>query len=140
MDNRKQLNTVLTHVFLALLAFVMVVSPNDDPMKSPWEQKDILPKTKAPHETSFIKLPVLFVIRCHQMFVSPISGLSCPMYPSCSRFGYGAIKKHGAITGSLMAIDRLHRCGHDLSNYKKIQVENRILFSDPVPRRAVHVH
>jgi len=55
------------------------------------------------------------------------------MYPSCSRFGLAAVKKRGVFLGFLMMTDRLHRCGHDLFQYRKVLIESRIKYHDPVP-------
>ena len=35
----------------------------------------------------------------------------CRFYPSCSEYGYEAVKKYGAIKGSWMAVKRVVRCG-----------------------------
>lgn len=118
-------------VILLIFAFGMTAVAYPDPMKSPWEAKGLL--TQHRYETSFVKLPVIFTIRAYQKLISGISGLSCPMYPSCSRFGLAAVKKHGVFLGFLMMTDRLHRCGHDLFQYRKILIEGRIKYSDPVP-------
>jgi putative component of membrane protein insertase Oxa1/YidC/SpoIIIJ protein YidD len=55
------------------------------------------------------------------------------MYPNCSQYGLLAIEKHGIFWGSLMIFDRLHRCGHDLKNYEKIEIDKHIKFTDLVP-------
>ena len=34
----------------------------------------------------------------------------CPYYPCCSQYGLEAIRKHGAIKGSLLAAWRIIRC------------------------------
>ena len=35
---------------------------------------------------------------------------TCRFYPTCSHYGFEAIRKHGAIRGSLMAAWRVLRC------------------------------
>jgi putative component of membrane protein insertase Oxa1/YidC/SpoIIIJ protein YidD len=45
--------------------------------------------------------------------ISPIDGDRCPMYPSCTRYAKESIRKHGALIGWVMAMDRLVRCGRD---------------------------
>jgi len=116
---------------IILLTFGMTAVACPDPMKSPWETKGLLAQPR--YETSFVKLPVIFTIRAYQKFISGISGLSCPMYPSCSRFGLTSVRKHGVFLGFLMMTDRLHRCGHDLFQYRKVLIEGRIKYFDPVP-------
>ena len=34
----------------------------------------------------------------------------CPYYPTCSKYGLEAIKKHGALKGSCLAAWRILRC------------------------------
>src|SRR6516165_4694842 len=56
------------------------------------------------------KWTLLFVVRIYQIFLSPFFGGACKFYPSCSRYGYEAIAKHGAWRGSVLAVKRLLRC------------------------------
>ncbi len=46
--------------------------------------------------------PVLF----YQHFLGHHWGQSCAYYPSCSNYALLAIRKHGALVGSMMAFDR----------------------------------
>ena len=118
-------------IILILFASGMTALAHPDPMKSPWESRQL--RVQPRYETSFVKLPVISMIRAYQEFISGISGLSCPMYPSCSRFGLEAVRKHGVFLGFLMMTDRLHRCGHDLFQYRKVLTGDRIKYHDPVP-------
>jgi putative component of membrane protein insertase Oxa1/YidC/SpoIIIJ protein YidD len=47
------------------------------------------------------------LIRLYQTRISPHRSASCPMVPSCSRYGLQAISEYGWIQGWLMTIDRL---------------------------------
>lgn len=49
------------------------------------------------------------VIRGYQIFLSGSTGGHCNFYPSCSRFGYEAIRRYG-IAGLPLIADRLERC------------------------------
>ena len=53
---------------------------------------------------------LLLLVRVYQVFLSPFFGGACKFYPSCSRYGYEAIAKHGAWSGSVLAVKRLLRC------------------------------
>jgi putative membrane protein insertion efficiency factor len=50
------------------------------------------------------------LIRLYQMTISRTLPPSCRFTPSCSHYGYEAIRKHGAIKGSWLAIKRVARC------------------------------
>jgi hypothetical protein len=50
------------------------------------------------------------VIRIYQMTFSRLMPPSCRFEPSCSHYGYEAIRKHGAIKGSWLAVSRIARC------------------------------
>lgn len=50
------------------------------------------------------------VARLWQMGPSRIIPPTCRYYPSCSHYAVSAIRKHGAIKGSWLALKRLLRC------------------------------
>lgn len=52
----------------------------------------------------------LFLIRCYQMFISPLLGRHCRFFPSCSGYTYEAIKKHGLLKGVFLGGKRLLKC------------------------------
>ena len=53
----------------------------------------------------------LALIRLYQLTFSRLMPPNtCRFYPSCSRYGFEAIRKHGAIKGSLLAGWRVLRC------------------------------
>ena len=76
-------------------------------------------------------LPFSALMTVYQRFVSPVSGKHCPMYPSCSSYAKQAVHDHGTLLGVMMAFDRLHRCGHDLSFYEIVYVDGRPRWYDP---------
>lgn len=57
-----------------------------------------------------MKYILLGIIRVYQLTLSKILPPSCRFDPSCSRYGYEAIQKHGAIKGSWLATKRISRC------------------------------
>lgn len=61
-------------------------------------------------ETSSVRLVFLETIKLYQRCISPIGGDRCGFRPSCSVFGYEAIREYGPIKGVLMTADRLMRC------------------------------
>lgn len=52
----------------------------------------------------------LFLIRCYQLFISPLLGRHCRFYPSCSSYTYEVIKKHGLLKGVFLGGKRLLKC------------------------------
>jgi putative membrane protein insertion efficiency factor len=50
------------------------------------------------------------LIRFYQVAISPWTPPSCIYTPTCSHYGYEAIKKYGALRGGWMTIKRIARC------------------------------
>jgi uncharacterized protein len=46
----------------------------------------------------------------YRRFVSPLLGPRCRFYPSCSAYALEAVRMHGALRGSWLAVRRLSRC------------------------------
>jgi uncharacterized protein len=57
-----------------------------------------------------MKYVLMALIRLYQITISPLLGPVCRFYPSCSRYGYEAIARHGAVYGSYLTVRRLLRC------------------------------
>lgn len=57
-----------------------------------------------------MKKIALFVIRCYQLFISPLFGHHCRFYPTCSTYTYEAIKKYGLFKGTFLGGKRLLKC------------------------------
>ncbi len=53
---------------------------------------------------------LLFLIRLYRVTLSPLLGKSCRYTPSCSRYTYQAIEKHGPLKGSWLGIKRILSC------------------------------
>lgn len=57
-----------------------------------------------------MKWPLLALIRLYQRTISPMLPPSCRYEPSCSRYAYEAVDRHGALRGSWLSLKRLARC------------------------------
>ena len=69
----------------------------------------------------------------YQEYISPIDGQRCPMYPSCSQYLKNSAKKHGLLTGWVMGLDRLVRCGRDeVKNSSPVWINGVKQIYDPV--------
>ena len=57
-----------------------------------------------------IKNLILRILKFYQKFISPNFGRVCRFYPSCSEYGYLALKKYGLAKGLLKSVGRILRC------------------------------
>jgi uncharacterized protein len=53
---------------------------------------------------------LLLLIRLYQSTVGPALPPSCRFQPTCSRYAYGAVERHGALRGTWLSLRRLARC------------------------------
>ncbi|MCQ2064876.1 MAG: membrane protein insertion efficiency factor YidD [Bacteroidaceae bacterium] len=51
-------------------------------------------------------LPIRFYRKC----ISPLTPPSCRFTPTCSEYAIEALKKHGPLKGSWLAVRRILRC------------------------------
>jgi putative membrane protein insertion efficiency factor len=58
----------------------------------------------------FFQTVLVILIRAYQYTLSPLLGPSCRFYPSCSEYARQAIKRHGLLSGLLLAVKRILRC------------------------------
>lgn len=57
-----------------------------------------------------MKAVLLFSIRVYRAAVSPLLFTACRYSPTCSHYGEEAIRKYGALKGSVLAFKRIARC------------------------------
>ncbi|UCE25959.1 MAG: membrane protein insertion efficiency factor YidD, partial [Candidatus Zixiibacteriota bacterium] len=63
------------------------------------------------HKLSVIlAYPLIFAIYFYRYTLSPIFGNSCRFHPTCSHYAEDALRKYGAVRGSVYAVKRLLRC------------------------------
>jgi putative component of membrane protein insertase Oxa1/YidC/SpoIIIJ protein YidD len=61
----------------------------------------------------------------------------CPMYPSCSEYAKQAFQKYGVFVGTMIAADRLMRCGRDeLKSAPLIFVDGKMKYYDPLEQNT----
>ncbi len=53
---------------------------------------------------------VLFVIRLYQLTISQLLPAACRFEPTCSNYGYEAVRRYGVWKGGRMAVARIARC------------------------------
>ena len=57
------------------------------------------------------RLVLIASIRIYRAALSGYFGGQCRFYPSCSQYAEEAVRSHGAIKGSVLAVWRVLRCG-----------------------------
>ena len=72
------------------------------------------------------------LIRIFQKYISPVDGDRCPCYPTCSQYGVEAIRKHGALVGTVMTIDRLIHESDEIRRVPVIRIYGSYRYYDPV--------
>ncbi len=68
---------------------------------------------------------------------SAVRSGECPMYPSCSEYSRQAFQKYGVFVGTMIAADRLMRCGRDeLKSAPLIFVDGKMKYYDPLEQNT----
>lgn len=57
-----------------------------------------------------LTFPLVIMIKAYQLFISPFLGKNCRYEPTCSHYTLEALKVHGLIRGSWLAIKRIGSC------------------------------
>ena len=57
-----------------------------------------------------MRMLLIGLIKVYQFLFSPWLGQHCRFHPSCSNYAMDAIKVHGPLGGSWLAVCRLGRC------------------------------
>ncbi|WP_432695766.1 membrane protein insertion efficiency factor YidD [Marinobacterium sp. YM272] len=70
----------------------------------------ITPKRIASAARNLLVGFLTLVIRAYQYLISPFLGSNCRFYPSCSSYAIEAIRSHGPLKGSWLALRRILRC------------------------------
>jgi hypothetical protein len=62
---------------------------------------------------SLVALPgeaLILLVRAYQYTLSPLVGRQCRFQPTCSHYFIGAVRKYGAVSGTLRGVWRICRC------------------------------
>ncbi len=57
-----------------------------------------------------LSYPFILLIRIYQYVISPALGPKCRFTPTCSEYAAEALKKHGILKGTWLALKRVSRC------------------------------
>ena len=58
----------------------------------------------------FVSKGAIGLLKGYQYFLSPLLGVNCRFYPSCSHYCKTAIEQFGLVKGAYLSIGRLLRC------------------------------
>ena len=64
----------------------------------------------APEARGSAAAALLSLVRGYQLLIRPLCPPSCRFVPSCSEYAHEAVRRHGAIRGSGLALRRVARC------------------------------
>lgn len=64
----------------------------------------------APNPLALPRRALLLALRVYQLTIGPALPPVCRYQPTCSRYAYAAIERHGVLAGSWLALRRLLRC------------------------------
>lgn len=57
-----------------------------------------------------IRALLLVLLGAYRRLFSPFLPPACRFYPTCSAYAAEAVRRHGALRGSFLAVKRLARC------------------------------
>ncbi|MFY9117024.1 MAG: membrane protein insertion efficiency factor YidD [Bacteroidales bacterium] len=57
-----------------------------------------------------LSLPLILLVKCYRLCISPFTPASCRFTPTCSAYAVEALKKHGPFKGLYLAVRRILRC------------------------------
>ncbi|MFP3870584.1 MAG: membrane protein insertion efficiency factor YidD [Syntrophobacteria bacterium] len=103
---------LLLPVMLAVFSFPSLPArAADDPLQGPWEQapgRTWEQRRQGGQDSPSVASGFFCsLLGFFQRVISPVDGSRCPSYPTCSNYSMQAYKKHGALLGTLMTLDRL---------------------------------
>lgn len=103
---------------------------------APWPEAELAkqkPAAVREPESSPVKLPMLWGLWFYRNAISPLDGVRCGLYPTCSGYATDAVRKHGALAGGFLAADRLiHEASVRTPEYPIIEKFDRRFLHDPV--------
>ena len=60
--------------------------------------------------SNILIFPILLIIKFYNFFISPMLGVNCRFFPTCSEYVSDSLKEHGLIRGGKYSLKRIIRC------------------------------
>ena len=57
-----------------------------------------------------MKYVLIGLLKAYRTLISPLYGQVCRYHPSCSAYALDAVREHGSLRGTWLAVRRLTRC------------------------------
>jgi len=109
-----------------------VPAEQDNTMRAPRTPRHTQRPAVPVPEGSIPALVLDASLRFFQQVISPVDGARSNMYPTGSAYARQAIKKHGALVGSLLTIERLMHEGNEDQVSPRIRKYGLWRVHDPV--------
>ena len=91
-------------------------TPSKDDSFGPWSVSDEAPPVASATHSGAANIErgpndgfIDFVYGAYSGYLTRIDGARCEHRPTCSRYGFEAVKRHGYVLGAWMTVDRLLR-------------------------------
>lgn len=84
---------------------------------------------------STLKNGGLLMLGIWRNYITKVDGPRCGFRPTCAEYARQAIKKYGAVKGTVMASERLQRC-HSCHNFSVYDVTKEGYAYDPVTKNV----
>ena len=125
----------LAAIFAAAIS-LSATSAHAQRLYGPWPEAAVAKERAAvvrEPESSPVKLPFLWSLWFYRNAISPLDGVRCGLYPTCSGYATEAIRTHGVLAGGFLAADRLiHEASVRPPEYEVIEKFERRFMHDPV--------
>ncbi len=78
--------------------------------------------------------PADLVMHFYRNGIGQLDGRACPSYPVCSRYATEAVRRHGVLIGSWLAMDRLIHEHDDIEHGHWLNINGEDRLFDPLSR------
>lgn len=128
------MTSICLAILLVPLFWTQTAIADESLLRGP--RKDVRPDAASSEvsgrEQSVLETIAAAPVRFYQRFLGPYWGQRCSYYPSCSNYALLAIRKHGAVIGTVMTFDRLQHEANEARYSPLILKGGEIKVYDPL--------